>query len=54
MDKEPISKGDYAIREGRREQRKLKTRSQVAKHGAFQKRAGVDYQPQGFHANSKN
>ena len=54
MDKELISKGDYTVREGRKEQRKLKTRSQVAQDDAFQKRAGVHYQPQEFHVNSKN
>ena len=35
MCKERISKGDYAVREDRKKQRKLKKRSQVVQHDAF-------------------
>ena len=54
MDKERISKGDYAVQEDRKKQWKLKKRSRVVQHDAFQKSEGVHYQPQGFHTNSKN
>ena len=50
MDKERICKGDYAVREDRKKQRKLKKRSQVIQNDEM----CVHYQPQGFHANSEN
>ena len=53
MDKERI-KGDCAVREDRKKQRKLKKRSRVVQHDPFQKSEGVYYQPQGFDTNSKN
>ena len=37
MDKERISKGDYAVREDRKKQRKLKKRSQVIQNDKFRK-----------------
>ena len=53
MNKEHISKGDYALRKGEKQQ-KLKKRFQVVQHDAFQKSEGVHYQLQCFHTNSKN
>ena len=53
MDKEQISKGDYAVREDRKKQRKIKKRSRVVQHDAFQKSEAVHYQRQGFHINSE-
>ena len=53
MNKEHISKDDYAVRKGKKQQ-KLKKRFQVVQHYAFQKSEGVHYQLQGFHTNSKN
>lgn len=53
MNKEHISKGDYAVRKGKKQQ-KLKKRFQVVQHYAFQKSEGVHYQPQDFHTKSRN
>ena len=53
MDKEQISKGDYAVREDRKKQRKIKKRSRVVQYDAFQKSEAVHYKRQGFHTNSK-
>ena len=53
MDKERIVNGDYAAREERKKARKQKKRKQIIQHDAFQKNDGIQYQPQGFHSDSK-
>ena len=46
--------GDYAIKQDRKKQRKLKKISQIVQHDAFRKSEDVHCQPQGFHGNLKN
>ena len=53
MDKERIVKGDYAGWEERKKAQKQNKRKQIIQHDAFQKNEGIQYQPQGFHSNSK-
>ena len=51
IDRERIYDGDYAVREDRKQHRKLKKRSQIKQQDAFQHIEGMQYQPQGFHTN---
>ena len=51
IDRERIYDGDYAVREDRKQHRKLKKRSQIKQQDAFQHIEGIQYQPQGFHTN---
>ena len=44
MDKDWMTKGGYAVTADKRKQ-KLKKRSQIVQHDAFQKSYGVDYEP---------
>ena len=42
------------LRERKEKTRKQKKkRKQIIQHNAFQKNEGIQYQPQGFHSNSK-
>ena len=50
MGKDKIVKEDYAAREERKHENK---RKQIIQHHAFQKNEGIQYQPHGFHSNSK-
>lgn len=54
MDKQKMRKGDCAVRDTWKDKRKLKKRSKIKNQGAFQKSGSIQYQPQGFHAYSKN
>lgn len=54
MDKQKMRKGDCVVRDTWKDKRKLKKRSKIKNQGAFQKSEGIQYQPQGFHANYKN
>lgn len=49
-----MRKGDCAVRDTWKDKRKLKKRPKIKNQGAFQKSEGIQYQPQGFHANYKN
>ena len=51
MDKERMRKGEYAVRDAKKEKRKLWNK---IKQDASQKSEGIQYQSQRFHANSKN
>lgn len=48
-----MKKGDYAVRNTRKVKHKLNKWSEIKKPDAFQKLEGIQYQPQGFHTNSK-
>ena len=52
IDSYRVLKGNYATREDRKLQRKMRKRSVVKKQGAFQRVEEVQYQSQAFHNES--